>query len=50
MRLQRLLTVGLMALSFTAASAVADKAKKQAEIRGQVDSSLAGRSCFLQIA
>jgi hypothetical protein len=37
MRLQKLLTVGLLALSFTATSAVADdadKAKKQAEIRG----------------
>ena len=43
MRLQRLLTVGLLALSFTAASAVAadaDKAKKQAEIRGKVKTSL----------
>jgi lipid-binding SYLF domain-containing protein len=43
MRLQRLFTVGLVALSFTAASALADtsdKAKKQAEIRGEVNSSL----------
>ena len=43
MRLQRLFTVGLLALSFTAASAFADtaeKAKKQAEIRGKVDTSL----------
>jgi lipid-binding SYLF domain-containing protein len=43
MRLQRLFTVGLVALSFIAASAAADdadKAKKQAEIRGKVDTSL----------
>jgi lipid-binding SYLF domain-containing protein len=43
MRLQRLLTVGLLALSFTATSAFsdnADKAKKQAEIRGLVNASL----------
>ena len=43
MRLPRLFTVGLLALSFTATSAVADnadKAKKQAEIRGKVHTSL----------
>jgi lipid-binding SYLF domain-containing protein len=43
MRLQRLFTVGLLSLSFTATSAVADnadKAKKQAEIRGKVHTSL----------
>ena len=43
MRLHRLVTVGLFALSFAAASAIADtsdKAKKQAEIRGKANSSL----------
>ncbi|MFO1206646.1 MAG: YSC84-related protein [Burkholderiales bacterium] len=43
MRFQRLLAVGLMTLSFTAASAFADsgdKAKKQAEIRGKVNTTL----------
>jgi lipid-binding SYLF domain-containing protein len=43
MRLQRLFTLGLLALSFTALSAVADdadKAKKQAEIRSKVNTSL----------
>ena len=41
MRLQRLVTVGLVALSFTAASAVAgDKAKEQAEVRSKVQASL----------
>ena len=43
MRLQRLFTVGLLALSFTATSAFADsadKAKKQTEIRGKVTTTL----------
>lgn len=43
MRLQRFLTVGLLALSFTAASAfgdTSDKAKKQAEVRGKVNTTL----------
>ena len=43
MRLKRLFTLGLVALSFIAASAAADdadKAKKQAEIRGLVSTSL----------
>jgi lipid-binding SYLF domain-containing protein len=43
MRLQRLFTVGLLALSFTAASAFADatdKSKKQAEVRSKAHASL----------
>jgi lipid-binding SYLF domain-containing protein len=43
MRLQRLLTVGLVTVSFTAASAfadMADKAKKQAEVREKAKTTL----------
>lgn len=43
MQLQRLITIGLVTLSFAAASAFADttdKAKKQAEIRNKADASL----------
>ena len=48
MRLQRLFTVGLLALSFTAVSAIAaepNKAQKQAEIRSKVVTS---RNAFYQ--